>query len=785
MPTFGPGVVFDNTHFAPPVNFLLTTADYDIEVADLNGDGKPDIVAEGQTNRAYSFLNTHTSGAISSSSLIANDTTSSTTSNPILVDIDEDGRQDIFSVNGVYRNISTSSKIDFMPLTNFSIGSNVSFADFNLDGKTDVLGANGTNVSISENRSARPEPFVTGAYPTLSTNFNYGKPATGGGTASADFDNDGWVDFVATNPLTDNLTVWRNNGEFRISTTQFSAQPVITTGDNPGRIYKGDVDVDGKMDLVLYYSNTTTSQFITVLHNQSTPGNISFNRVDYAFGATATVAHIADLDGDGKPEIIVTSETSDQFFIFKNTSTPGTIDASSFATPFSTAVNNPRGLSTADLNLDGKPEIIIAANPNSLLVYENLIPIGPTISINPQPVSVAVCDGETTTLTLSATGDTNLVYQWQKFDGSNFNTISNTGGYSGTTTTTLTINTTGNFGAGDYRCLVKGDVAPDKFSNTVTLTVNTVPAVPSVTPASNCVPAAITLSASGGINGQYRWYDVATGGTTIAGQVNSTYTTPVINSTTNYFVAINNGLCESQRTQVTASIIPLTKPTATASRPIVNNAINICDGEDVTLTAPNGFSNYNWSNGATTQEITVNISNNYSFTVTDASGCVSPASDPIALTVNPFPVATISVASGMQLTASSGDSYQWFHNGNTVNGATDQSFEYNVLEYGVYAVAVTSNGCTTTSSDFVYLITGFENHQQGLKIYPNPVDDNLTVAFPPPYSITIFNTTGKLLKQVECKVNSTLIDFNTLATGLYILQIKSDKGTFYQRVTKQ
>jgi hypothetical protein len=61
VPTFGPGVQFDNTHFSPPITFTLTTADYDIAVGDLNKDGKPDVLDEGLSFRAYSFLNTHTS----------------------------------------------------------------------------------------------------------------------------------------------------------------------------------------------------------------------------------------------------------------------------------------------------------------------------------------------------------------------------------------------------------------------------------------------------------------------------------------------------------------------------------------------------------------------------------------------------------------------------------------------------------------------------------------------------------------------------------------------------
>jgi hypothetical protein len=279
---------------------------------------------------------------------------------------------------------------------------------------------------------------------------------------------------------------------------------------------------------------------------------------------------------------------------------------------------------------------------------------------------------------------------------------------------------------------------------------------------------------------------VATGGTAIASQVNSNFTTPVINTTTNYFVAINNGLCESPRTPVTATIAPIAKPTIFFDPPIFNtgNGVNLCEGNLQKFTAPSGFTSYLWSNGETTEEITIIASGIYSVTVQDAAGCVSPSSDPITVTVNPYPLAEIT-ANGTQLTASSGDSYQWFHNGNPVSGATSQSFEYNALEYGVYVVDVTENGCTSTSSDFVYLITGFENPQNGLKIYPNPIDKNLDIELPPPYTLTIFNATGKLLKQVASTKTKTSIDFSEIARGVYILQIKSEKGTFYQRVTKE
>ncbi len=781
--TFSAGVDFENSHFAPPVTIALAGADYDIDVGDMNNDGLPDLVVE-INNAARIFRNTYTSGDITADALTLDVSITGSFLNPKLHDFDGDGLLDVATANGVlHKNIfNTGTIIEYDANVNAAIsGSNLAFADFNLDGKIDMA-APSTGVFqllVRENRT-RKGPFTTGTFSSFSTNISFAKPHTNGGIVTADFDQDGWPDIAVTNPNAASMSIYHNQQLPRIRAGSF-ARSDIPTGVNPGRIYTGDFDNDGRQDLLLYHGTGANNTLLILLHNQSTPGNIVFERIDLTNPSATTVAHISDVDGDGRVDILTTSESGNRFSIFKNIHTSGALSAASFAAPFNTTVTAPRAIVTADLNVDGKPEIVITRT-GFLAIYENLIPIGPTISINPQPTSVAVCDGETTSFTLGASGATNLTYQWQKFDGTVFNNVTNDGGYTGATTSTLSINTTGNFGSGDYQCLIKGDLAPDRFSNTATLTVNAVPAAPTANGNSNCIPAAITLSASGGTNGQYRWYDAS--GAIIPAQVNSTYVTPVISTTTNYSVAINNGLCESPRVQVAASIVPLTKPTIASSLPIVNNAINICDGEDVVLAAPNGFAGYTWSSGASTQQITVNTTGTYSFTVTDASSCVSPSSDPVTVSVNPHPLAEIT-PNGTQLTASPGDGHQWYHNGNPVSGATNQSYHYNALEYGVYAVAVTSNGCTTTSNDFVYLITGFENPQNGLKVYPNPVEENLFVEFNPPYTIQVMDITGNVIQNLSIQSIPSSLDFSAMAKGIYFLKIKNETQTQYLRIIKK
>src|SRR5207302_21239 len=74
--------------------------------------------------------------------------------------------------------------------------------------------------------------------------------------------------------------------------------------------------------------------------------------------------------------------------------------------------------------------------------------------------------------------------------------------------------------------------------------------------------------------------------------------------------------CSAQSQPVTVSIA---SPSATITP---SGPTTFCAGGNVTLSAPAGYS-YSWSNGATTQSITVNQTNTYTVTVNDANGCTA------------------------------------------------------------------------------------------------------------------------------------------------------------------
>ncbi|MDX2189123.1 MAG: FG-GAP-like repeat-containing protein [Bacteroidota bacterium] len=326
----------------------------------------------------YSF----NGGNIASGSFTNNATlnTGSLPYNVISNDLDSDGKPDLIATNwntssnhlSVYRNNSINGTIT---ASSFAL-------PFNLSGYT---ASNPFQAAVGDlDGDGKPEivlPFYNTGYftifknnssPTTLTAASFSKndiqvlPTGYGsyGSAIADIDNDGFNDIVFSSYLNSGIFIYRNLGNGRLDAGGFQFTNFWTTGGNPSNIQISDIDSDGKLDILV--GNTSTTYF-SIFRNISTVGGISASslatRIDLQTPNNPYGVTFADLNSDGKPEIINTNYSTNQISIFQNNCSTSTITASNFSRIDLPCIasSGPYGLHSGDLDGDGKPEIVVTS----------------------------------------------------------------------------------------------------------------------------------------------------------------------------------------------------------------------------------------------------------------------------------------------------------------------------------------------------------------------------------------------------------------------------------------
>jgi PKD repeat protein len=193
--------------------------------------------------------------------------------------------------------------------------------------------------------------------------------------AIGDLDGDGKADIVVVNSQTNNISIFRNISTIgSITNVSFSAKVDFTTDLGPQSVAIGDIDCDGKLDLVV--TNALSSN-VSVFRNTSTIGVINSSsfapKVNFISGINPSSVKISDLDNDGRPDMAVANASSNTISVFRNVSTIGSITINSFSPKVDfTTSSNPYFIAVGDLDGDMKSDLaVVNYSSNTVSVFHN------------------------------------------------------------------------------------------------------------------------------------------------------------------------------------------------------------------------------------------------------------------------------------------------------------------------------------------------------------------------------------------------------------------------------
>jgi hypothetical protein len=370
-------------------------------IGDYNSDGVPDMAVANASSQNVSVLVGDGSGGFSAAggSPVA---LGLTPTGIATADFNADGRLDLAAVGSISGSTGQAAVLlgngsggfaqaTGSPFAPGVLGRSVAADDLNGDGRIDLLvGGSGNATALLGNGSGGFTPAA-------------GSPFTvGGGNASVAIgyiNGDRRLDAAVANAVGDNVSVLLGNGSGGFTPAPGSP---VAVGDAPTSVATGDLDADGRSDLVV--ANSGSNNVSVLLGNGS--GRFSAPRAPIAMSQPEAVA-IADFNLDGKPDLAIGRDNRQKASVLNG-------DGSGGFTFHSVPASEGEGafaIAAADMDLDGRTDLITTnVTTNNVMVMLNtsapiLSPSNPELTFPSQPQNTI---GPSRTLVIVNRGDAPL-----------------------------------------------------------------------------------------------------------------------------------------------------------------------------------------------------------------------------------------------------------------------------------------------------------------------------------------------------------------------------------------
>ena len=810
------GSTIGNVSFPSKTAVNIASLSLHIRCGDLNGDGKPDLVAteSGSTDKVFILKNVSTGiGNFSFSAPIPITLAGKRPKRIEIADVNSDGKPEVIVTSQgsntvtVLINQSSLAAITFSPIAPIDISipgavstEGLAVEDLNGDGLPEIVTSQfqtNSNLYVIENKSS-PGAFLAGDVKMLTV----GTPIKN--IRIGDLDGDGKKDIAFTQLISSTVGIFLNETSSAIA---FASMKTFETDITPWGIEFGDVDGDGKVDIAVA---SLTKKSLTILNNKSSTGNLAFDR--FTIPTTYINRHIAicDVDTDGKPDVVFTSIDDNNLnipaskvSIFRNkacmvpiVSPEGPLNVCSgfplelkatkgggvvYEWTNTTTSTTTTGAETFAPTVSGDYVVKAISEANACNEISNpvRITISPGTAADPLPTNDGpICLGQTLNLKISNDLGAGFTYEWsgpENYSGSGLNPapitnfrLINAGRYY------VDVKAASGCVARRESTLVEAIDLPDfkvGFTGSDVICsgdlkqLNIVPNSPGFT---------------------YQWYEKSSG--MIAGAVSSTHTIGA--SGEYYYTATSSNPSCSTVTSSSARLAVVSLPTPDFSMPAT-----ACRGQEVSFTNQSTFDtqaipSYMWTfgdgavstdkdprhiyNAAATLSVKLTVSYN-------ANACASTITkSPLAIT--DAPAATIVTDQGKydicpeeSLTlkvSGTFTSYAWSNGANTPTIIIDEPGDYNVT-------VIAANGCELKASQS---ITRLPSPEVTLTATPEIIDEGQSVQLEATGLETFTWTPSETLSDATV-ANPIAIPFSSVTYTLTGRDINNCMGTASVDVT--